>query len=359
VTGTDSITFRINNTEVYPIYDVEFMFTTDTGDTYAVKLEELESHQTVGYKINLDGTGSIVLDGSFVPTWQETSLKPARYSQSFSTNFNFGAGDSEITSGSNVLTDTIQFKIVDVDKIVSTKNYTSTITLNDIYGNAITPDDSPYLTITDPNGNVLIAGDMTLKYPGVYEFNNTMVISSIVGEYLTEVNVTYNGEDIYLHDVWRLISNPTQVEVDINSVCGTTVCADILITNEGITPYEYIYYWWVSTNFVVDYDDPLTDDRGQASKLVQPGDTWTIKRCLKFDHPGETGYYRAKTFYGEYSYATASFDRTSGCRGKQDLTDFFIIPPIDKDQAVFVGGGTLAAVALFMMIYKKKEEWYT
>jgi len=371
-----SITYHIQNIEKYPIYDVEFIWKTSENDVYYENIKEIEANETIAFQVFLTGNGNITLDSTFVPVWQYKSLKPIRYSQTYEDTFNFTIGDAHIdrilgnvntsliddiynniiTINNNINTTIGVVTLSDVERVIGSQEYSTELTIYDNQWNFVDDDLYPTILIKDPDG-IIIANETMWKVEGVYKYTKTIVYGT-VGLYTTEVHTTVGGQEYIVFDKWTMISNPTEVTINVTSICEKEVCAELRITNEGYEDYEYIYYWWTSDEEFGDYGDITTVDKGQASKLIKPSETFVRTVCLQKPKTDEPHYFRAKTYYGDYSFATDQYDNNKfECRGTFGETPMLITKIPDK--ALFNGGFILILITSIigiMWIFIEEEE---
>jgi len=250
--------------------------------------------------------------------------------------------------------------VSNMHRVVINNDYTVEVTLYNPYSEAIIPDSEPELTITDALDNNVIANiDMIYVEDGLYKFNYSVGGSANPGVWTSTIKVVVDGEIQYIYDKWNVISNPTEVTVEVVSLCNMEVCADVTITNEGTTAYEYIYNYWTTDDPLSNYAESGMFDGGQASKLLSPGETFVTTVCLDKPATSNTHYFRARTYYGEYSFATDSFTNNVACREKvsnritgnaiQIITDFAGATPV----MVSLG---ISAVFL-MFFFTKIKKW--
>lgn len=311
----NGLLYYITNDELYPIYDLEFLWTTDTDESYYEKIEELLPGETVGFEVFLEGNGNLSLDASFVPVWYRTSLKPQRYSQAYIDSFNFDSGSSSIIKIGSISTslNVPRVTLTHFPVLYTDNDYKAKAVL-EVNGLPVDADSIPTLSIYYPNGTLYAEGNMTNENTGIYGYQFTVTELDALGIWLTEVNITYNSNLLNRYDYWELQSNPTQLEVRVDSRCDDEVCAEISITNEGTAPYEYVYYYWITDDPNAAYNSTNTTDRGHASKLINPGDTYIIEKCLTHPDTETTHYFKAMTYFGEYAYAMDSYTNGLACR---------------------------------------------
>lgn len=129
-------------------------------------------------------------------------------------------------------------------------------------------------------------------------------IMSDVAGVLTFTNTEWSGKYIEIFTG----GGPAAVTLTVVDNTINDICAEISITNEGIENQEYFYYYWITPRADGDLLDPDTVDSASASKLVAPGEIFTVTVCLTVNTP-ETYWYKVRVYWGvEYSSASEQFD---------------------------------------------------
>lgn len=246
-------------------------------------------------------------------------------------------------------------------RVVINQDYTTELTLYNPYQSAITPDYIPTISIYDETGAAIVTdANMSLVVSGVYNYNYTVASSANPGTWTSIAKVTINGKTKRIYDKWYVISNPTQVEIEVVSLCGTEVCANLRITNEGSTNYEYIYNYWTTDNALANYESGDVADRGQASKLIPPGETFSSRVCLQRPLTDNLHYFRARTYYGEYSFATDSFTNNLRCDVRNTITALL---PLEVEKIVVTDAMKAipiifgSSVMVFLVIVIRRKTW--
>lgn len=109
---TTQYIFRITNNEKYPVTNLQFDF--DVGSQKSIQtLQDLQPGQTVQYAVYLKGTGNMTLTADFVPSWEQTSLKPIHYKATRNYGFLVGPGSPSIVDVTQRLID-IQSKLDEI-----------------------------------------------------------------------------------------------------------------------------------------------------------------------------------------------------------------------------------------------------
>jgi hypothetical protein len=135
----------------------------------------------------------------------------------------------------------------------------------------------PTVTIYDPVRNTAVtAASMAKVSTGIYEYVFNVSSSAVQGTWETAAAVQVEaGKTITASNFWSVAGAPAQIK--INSITSTTIpniSANITLTNEGSTSYEYSYEWCVVTS----QDNACGGNNdtfySSAAKLVQPGVNW-------------------------------------------------------------------------------------
>jgi hypothetical protein len=173
---------------------------------------------------------------------------------------------------------------------------------------------APTITIYDPSRNVVInGGTMTRTATGTYEYSYDTAPNAAPGVWESVFSTTVEtGKILPGNDYWNVVSNPAQVI--INSITDTTIpsiAANLTITNEGLSGYEYHYEWCVVSspnNTCGDGDDTFY---GSAAKYINPGEDFNTTLTATVPNPGNY-YFKAIVHFGtEASGASRSFTAIS------------------------------------------------
>jgi len=251
--------------------------------------------------------------------------------------------------------------LTDMVRVVITERYSTELTVYNPYWNNIAPDSVPLISLYDSTGAVIVTdANMTLVETGIYNYNYTVAASANPGTWTSVVKVTVNGEEQKIYDKWYVVSNPTEITIEAVSLCGNTVTADIRITNEGTTSYEYIYNYWTTDNPFANYEDSDVYDRGQASKLIQPGKTFVTRVYLQRPDTNNVHYVRARVYYGEYSFATDSFTNQLKCIERNTITALLpleIEPAKIEDMIKATPVLFAASFMMFLVVFVRRKTW--
>ncbi len=207
--------------------------------------------------------------------------------------------------------------VSDFGQILAGENYLASVTT--VYNGTLT--DSlvvPTVTIYDPSRNVVVNNaSMTRIATGTYSYSYTTAGNAAAGtwESVFSANVE-TGKTLPGNDYWTIVTAPAQVI--INSISDDTipqVAANVTITNEGLTGYEYQYEWCVVSN--ADNSCGGGDDvfHGIAAKYINQGEDFNT--TLTADVPTAGNYFfKMIVYFGtDSSGASRSFTAVAGSGG--------------------------------------------
>ena len=168
----------------------------------------------------------------------------------------------------------------------------------------------PTVTVYDAVRNIAVTAAATAKVStGIYEYVFNVPSSAVQGNWETTASVQVEGgKTITASDFWNVAGAPAQIK--INSVGKTTVpdiSANITLTNEGSTSYEYSYEWCVVStpdNACGGSDDVFYSS---AAKLIQPGVNWNTDLAATVPNAGNYWFKVVVHFGTQQSGASQSF----------------------------------------------------
>jgi len=167
---------------------------------------------------------------------------------------------------------------------------------------------TPTLTIYDANGNpvdTVTNKAMDRDSAGTYHSYYTIPDEAIDGVWETEVSaVVEDGKTIKVNDYWEVEGSPAQVFINrISDDTISDISADITITNEGLSWYEYHYEWCV----VSDSNDTCHGADTGSKRIESLKDMTTTLEIENVLTPGQY-YFKLIVYYGtEKSGASKSF----------------------------------------------------
>jgi len=196
-------------------------------------------------------------------------------------------------------------------------------------------DATPTYSIIDPMLNTIVNNQpMTAVSTGVYELTYTTAGTAMAGRWETIINLTAGGSAIQDGSFWEVEGAPAQVL--INAITDNTIpsiTANVTITNEGQSGFEYQYVWCVvaqQNNACGGGDDV---DYASAAKFINAGEDFVTNLNMTVPNTG-TYYFKVVVYWGtEASGASQQFNAVSDavCLGDinndgfVDLTDFSIL----------------------------------
>jgi len=155
---------------------------------------------------------------------------------------------------------------------------------------------------------------MTRTSIGTYSYLYTTSGLAPIGTWESVFSATVEiGKTLPGNDYWTVVNSPAQVI--INSITDNTVpsiAANVTITNEGLSGYEYQYEWCIvtsSNNACGGGDDTF---HGVAAKYLNPGEDFNT--ILTGDIPTAGNYFfKMIVYFGvESSGASRSFTAVNG-----------------------------------------------
>ncbi len=229
---------------------------------------------------------------------------------------------STVNSNTNAATSTLAAplansalaaRLTDVDSILASKVYRAKVHTI-IAGSAANAFAVPTISIYDADRNLVVtSANMTNIETGIYEYLYTVPTGAAQGNWETVVSTELeSGRTIKSNDYWEVRGSPAQVI--INSMSDTVapiVSANLTITNEGLSGYEYQYEWCVVSsvgNACGGGDDVF---HSVAAKYINAGEDWNTTLTADGLTAGSY-YFKAVVYFGtESSGASRSFTATT------------------------------------------------
>lgn len=218
----------------------------------------------------------------------------------------------------------------DIHEVLANETYYTKLFVFDYDGKPIDAASTPNITIYDSLMNVNISeANMTKLETGIYQYNYSIGSSAMDGVWEAVIKANINGTKIQRNDYWEVETNPAQVTLSVIDTSLEEIGCQISITNEGSSAQEYYYRWWVTNVAGGQYTNAI--DSGSASKLINPGETYTSTKTMTITNLG-TYWCKAEVFYGtEVSGASEQFEATpspgSGDTVKDITTPTTSAPP--------------------------------
>jgi uncharacterized membrane protein YgcG len=184
-------------------------------------------------------------------------------------------------------------------------------TVTTIYNGTLTDSANlPTITVYDANRNIVVSGvPMTRTSAGTYGYSYLTDVNAAGGVWESKISADVEAsKTLSGNDYWNVTTSPPQVI--INSISDDTVPsigANVTITNEGLSGYEYQYEWCVTTTDL----DPCGGGNdiftAFAAKYINPGEDFNTILTGTVPNQGDY-YFRVKVSYGiESSSASRSF----------------------------------------------------
>jgi len=231
-----------------------------------------------------------------------------------------------------------------------------------------TPFSAPTVTVYDASRNV-VASNVPTNFisTGVYEYTYTVASGAAQGLWETVASTEVeSGKIIQTNDYWEVAGSPAQVLINsVTSPVPSSISANVTITNEGLTGYEYQYEWCVVTSL----NNPCggNDDvyYALAAKFINPGEDWNTNLSAVASTAG-TYYFKLVVYFGtESSSASRVFTIPqagggpgsgggSGGGGGGSASPAVIIPPADIVSckgADFDKNGTVDSIDFSILLY--------
>jgi hypothetical protein len=211
----------------------------------------------------------------------------------------------------------------DISEVASNSNYRSTLMVRDYEGNPIDLAEAPTITIynsTRAEALTETAMSKVIGATGVYEYVFPISSGALAGLWEALVNVDTGGTaNNFLNDYFQVTGSPTQVLV--NSITANSlnnILANVTITNEGTSEYEYHYEYCIvaSSDNACGGDDDVF--YGSGSKKIGAGVAYNTVLPVPPGNPmsvsvAGTYYFKLVVYYGvEASGASQQFTVGSG-----------------------------------------------
>ena len=170
----------------------------------------------------------------------------------------------------------------------------------------------PTIILYDASRAIATSGSMTLLSTGVYEHTYVVPSDATSGLWESIVSVDLGGATaLTLNDYWEVEGSPAQVI--INSISDTTVpsiSANVTISNEGNSGYEYQYEWCVVTSQDNQCGGGDDIDYASAAKFLAAGEDYTANLSATVPNTGNY-WFKVVVYYGtEASGASRVFTAT-------------------------------------------------
>jgi hypothetical protein len=210
----------------------------------------------------------------------------------------------------------------DVDRALTGKTYRAKVFLTNYRSQPTNSLTAPKISLYDADRNLVVSQvTMTNISAGIYEYTYSIPSSATQGLWESVVSSEVeSGKTIQTNDYWEVAGSPAQVIInDVTDVTIPTIAANVTITNEGLTGYEYAYRWCV-----VAYASDVCDGSGSnifyatAAKYINVGQDWNTDLTATVPNAGPY-YFKLIVYYGaQSSSATRLFTAVSSNSGQSD-----------------------------------------
>lgn len=199
-------------------------------------------------------------------------------------------------------------ELSDVGEVETTKTYRAKLTVLDYENNPTNASTTPTIIIYDALRATADAGIMTELSTGVYEYTYTILTGATCGLWETVVNVDLGGATpLTMNDYWEVEGSPAQVIINsMSDVTVPSISANVTISNEGNSGYEYQYEWCVVDNQNNQCGGGDDIDYASAAKYLTVGEDWTTELDLTVPNIGDY-WFKIVVHYGT---ATSGASRT-------------------------------------------------
>ncbi len=201
----------------------------------------------------------------------------------------------------------------DTDSVMTGRSYRAKYYIYNS-NSATDPYAAPQITLYDADRNVVVSGvAMTRLSTGVYEYVYSVASGATQGAWETIVSTQVeSGRFSENTDYWEVRGAPAQVIIrEVSQTQVPDISANVTITNEGTSGYEYTYEWCVvsqSNNSCGGGNDVFY---GSAAKFILPGENWDTALTATVPTAGNY-YFKLVVYFGaESSGASRSFTATS------------------------------------------------
>jgi len=209
-------------------------------------------------------------------------------------------------------------ELSDVGEVSTSGTYRAKLSVLDYESDPYNPASLPVIYLYDSVRNLVTTSTMTELETGLFEYTYEVPISSAnYGLWESIVKVDLEGDSqVSLNDYWELEGSPAQVIIrSMSDVVVPGISANITITNEGNSGYEYQYEWCVVDSESDECGGENDIDYSRAAKYINVGDDWDTELNLDVENPGNY-WFKLYVYYGtEVSGASKSFTAVSSGGG--------------------------------------------
>ncbi|MEA3399223.1 MAG: SH3 domain-containing protein [Patescibacteria group bacterium] len=205
-------------------------------------------------------------------------------------------------------------ELSDVGEVETTKTYRAKLSVWDYENNPVNASTAPTIIIYDASRATADTGNMTELSTGVYEYTYVVPSDATCGLWESVVSIDLGGTSaLILNDYWEVEGSPAQVI--INSMSDTVVpsiSANVTISNEGNSGYEYQYEWCVVESQDNQCGGGDDIDYTSAAKYLNVGEDYIANLLATVPNKGDY-WFKLVVYYGtEASEASKIFTANEG-----------------------------------------------
>lgn len=201
-----------------------------------------------------------------------------------------------------------QFESSTVSFYYVTINQTSPVQAGDVYSVIIDITNSssdtlitsaPEITLYDSLNNLIVSNAVSTSISAKeYQYNFTTLSNYTAGTWQTNISVGINGNTEKYAVNWTLLNEQTAVSINnINVASSPTINANVTITNEGNSDYEYLYSYCIVSDFTQQCGAPGNVAYASGSKLIDVGQSFNPILSLNIAQSGSY-WFKVVVSYG-------------------------------------------------------------
>ena len=195
---------------------------------------------------------------------------------------------------------------------------------------------APQITIYDSLNNLIVSNaNSNLISAKVYQYNFTTSLTHVAGTWTTNITMGVNGVTEQYGSGWNLSNGHTAIGINsISTSSSPTINADITITNEDSSAYEYPYEYCIVSTITEQCGNANNVAYGSGFKLLSAGQSWNS--ILSLNIPASGNYwFKVLVHYGtQQSGASESFSA--------------VVPPVNSTTSATTtqGAGTVSTTTV-------------
>ena len=190
-----------------------------------------------------------------------------------------------------------------VERVQTGYTYRTKVFILDASAEPTAPFSVPTVTLYDPDRNIVVSNvPMSLVTTGVYEYTYTVANNAAQGlwEAIASTEVE-SGKTIQTNDYFEVAGSPAQVLINsVSSASISSISANVTITNEGLTGYEYQYEWCVVSDVNNECGGGDDEYHATAAKFINPSEDWNTSLSASVTSAG-TYYFKLVVYFGTES----------------------------------------------------------